>query len=98
MTIGSGAEEEWEEAQRKMAQEDDDWWHGELMKFLAGEPADGTIGMIKANYALVLVDADPALMHDRERLLAAVEDKFENGGHIARVELTQRQFEPGRCG
>ena len=78
---GYDTEEEWEEAQRKMAQEHDDWWHGELMKFLAGEPADlhpGTIGMIKANYAPEGVAPDPALMHDHERLLAAVEDKYEN--------------------
>ena len=93
---GYETEEEWEEAERKMAQERDDWWYGELMKFLAGEPADirpGTIGMIKANYARELVDADPALLHDREWLLAAVEEKYENGAHTIRVELTQRQIE-----
>jgi hypothetical protein len=43
--------------------------------------------------ARVLVDADPALMHDRERLLAAVKDKDENGGHTIRVEFTQREIE-----
>jgi hypothetical protein len=93
---GYETEEEWDEAQRKSAQQDDERWHGELMKFLAGEPADilpGSIGMIKANYARVLVDADPALLHDRERLRVAVEDKYENGDHTARVELTQRQIE-----
>jgi hypothetical protein len=43
--------------------------------------------------ARMLVDADPALMHDRERLLAAVKDKDENGGHTIRVEFTQREIE-----
>jgi hypothetical protein len=72
---GFDTQEEWDAAWEKMAKEDEERFHIEILKYLQGEPNDirpGTIGMCKAGIAKKLVEKDPTL------LLPINKDKLRN--------------------
>ena len=73
---GFDTKEQWDAWQEKLAKEDDEKFHTDLLKYLRGEPNDirpGTVGMGCAEKAKKLVENDPTL------LLSENKDKLLNG-------------------
>jgi hypothetical protein len=72
---GFDTQEQWDAWQTRCAEEEEQRFHAELVKYLLGEPNDirpGTVGMIKAEIAKKLVEKDPTV------LLPGNKDNFLN--------------------
>ena len=68
---GFDTQEEWDAAWQKMADEDQEQFYGELVKYVHGEPNNlipGTIGMLKAEIAKALVEKDASLLTPESKI------------------------------
>ena len=88
---GFDTQEEWDACMEKMAKQDQEKFHIELLKYLRGEPNDirpGTIGMLQAEIAKTLVEKDPSLLLliNKDKLRNEVESIY-NREHVVTVTL-----------
>jgi hypothetical protein len=89
---GFDTQEEWDAWQEKLAQEHDEKFHAELLKYLRGEPNDiqhGTVGMGWAEKAKGLVENDPALLlpENKDKLLNEARSIYDRD-HAVTVTLS----------
>jgi hypothetical protein len=94
---GFDTQEEWDAAWDAIAKEDDDRFHSEVLKFWNGEPHDispGTIGMLKAQIAVKLVEEDPTLRlpTNKSKLHDAIEATYDRD-HAVKVTLGPEDIE-----
>jgi hypothetical protein len=85
---------DWDAWHEKTAREHDDWFYGQILRFIAGEPhelVEGTMAMAQAVIARTLVSEDASLgaRENREKLLAAVEEDRRNPQRIVRLDIAE---------
>ncbi len=93
---GFDNQEEWDLALKEMAQEHDDEFYTEIIRYVAGEKNDltpGTIGMIKADIAKDLVAETPRLVlpEKKTELMAAI-DQIYQADHAVVIKLDDVQI------
>jgi hypothetical protein len=78
--------------QERLAKEDNEKFHAELLKYLRGEPNDirpGTVGMQWAEKAKILVENDPTLLlpENKDKLLNEARSIYDRD-HAVTVTLS----------
>lgn len=89
---GFDTQEEWDALQERLAKEDNEKFHAELLKYLRGEPNDirpGTVGMQWAEKAKILVENDPTLLlpENKDKLLNEARSIYDRD-HAVTVTLS----------
>ena len=79
---GFDTQEEWDAAEKKLADQHRDRFYADLCAYIRGEPNDirpGTIGEIKAKIAKTLVESQAALLQpeNKDRLLSEMEAIYD---------------------
>ena len=79
---GFDTQEEWDAAEKKLADQHRDRFYADLCAYIRGEPNDirpGTIGEIKAKIAKTLVESQAALLQpeNKDRLLAEMDAIYD---------------------
>ena len=93
---GFDTQEEWDAAEKKLADQHRDRFYADLCAYIRGEPNDirpGTIGEIKAKIAKTLVESQAALLQpeNKDRLLSEMEAIYDRD-HALIITLSPEEI------
>jgi hypothetical protein len=91
---GFDTQEEWDAARRKLALEERDRFYEDIVSFVTGKEhglTPGTIGMYQGEIAKALVLANADLLHfqNKDELLRAIDEKYQQSKDPFTIELEE---------